>query len=106
MERNRLFHKILNVIFIAIMCNAFVTPALCTLKDTDFSYDSLTLTEEETKNSNNLIEEEEKLVAYTSFCDFSDFILIQNRQFASKKLFLNDDYFDEILLPPPEQNLV
>lgn len=49
------------MIFIAIMCNAIAMPVYYTVKDIDFSYDSLTLTEEENNCTNNLIEEEKKV---------------------------------------------
>lgn len=108
MPRNKTFHKILSIIFIAIMCNTFIMPSLCILKNVDFSYNSFALIEEETKNSTNIniIEEDRQFAIYTTSYDFSAFEFIQNRQFDSKKLFLNDNYFKEILLPPPEQNLV
>lgn len=102
MYRNLFLSRLLSVIFVAIMCNAIAMPVYYTVKDVDFSYDSLTLTEEENNCTNNLIEEEKKLHEYTSFFNPQYFEILQDKRFASKRLFLNDNYFKEIFLPPPE----
>ncbi len=102
MYRSLLLSRLLSVIFVAIMCNAIAMPVYYTIKDIDFSYDSLTLTEEENNCANSLIEEEKKLYEYTSAFNLQQFETLQDKRFASKRLFLNDNFFKEIILPPPE----
>jgi|SRR5690606_14671476 len=103
MVKGQLFHNLLSVMFVIIMCNAVITPTLCALNDCDSNF--VTLTEEETKKSNNLIEEEKKLMSHNFSLDFLVFDVIQKKQFIDRNSLLNDSYFYEIPLPPPEQNL-
>lgn len=104
MVKSQLLHNLLSVMFIIIMCNAFITPTFCALNDCDSTF--VTLTEEETKKSNNLIEEEKKLMSHNFSFDSMDFDVVQSQQFINRDSLLNDNYFYEIPLPPPEQNLV
>jgi|SRR5690554_4925505 len=106
MGLSHVFHKLFSVLFMLVLCNALIMSAFYSLSDRDFDYQALVLAEEETKNVTNIVEEEEKLFSYTLSFDFTGQECLQNKQFLSKQFFLKDDCFREILLPPPEQNLV
>lgn|SRR5690554_5735504 len=106
MGLSHVFHKLFSVLFMLVLCNALIMPAFYSLSDRDFDYQALVLAEEETKNVTNIVEEEEKLFSYVTIVDASQLESKQVKKFLSRKLFFNDDYFIDILLPPPEQNLV